>query len=1407
MVIDIPQELCEQKSLFKDVASLETWDEILSNEQRAHLMKFLPTFPENDSLRKRQVIRDLFNGSNFKFGNPVDNFHKKLKDGLLSPEMAKMTSALSRAKHREYVYQQQHYFYKLLQEILISRKRLLEAAALLPPDQPVRMERIQPKPMLNSIEQRTKRKYLRELQELREEVGELATSSEDENYPEGAPPKLTKRQKRQMMQLEVSLNSDAGCVMSTLAPKSNTSGPNSSSALFARSISPFELTEETYREMLINHKRRRMENEFHPELDVRGITLHEVGVRTNVPKRSTSRPELSTKKKGSKEKEKPDKKKSSGASTVSLLISNTSTAEPFQEKEVKNSCTLESHMLISPKIEPCSPPAEPAFNDHIPTEAEFNDGLAMECDANTEPELEFSLSRTSAPSLAQGIHASFFGLLRDLMCATSDTKVTLAKLEEKVQSWQESPFSALNEWFGLNINWSELVHSALKFLSGEMSALLPENFIPFIDHKDRTQIWCWAGEGRDSDDILTPLTQHWLEIRQDEETIADSSDAIPGSPLPARVHTNWAVRPTTEDEKTLYRDQERFRYENPHKAFTFSMHSYEAVVGPVKGVYGKDAGMNKAREHSLLISDRPPFVTILSLVRDAAARLPNGEGTRADICELLKDSQFLAPATDSQIHTVVSGALDRLHYEKDPCVKYDVNRKMWIYLHRNRTEEEYERIHHAQATAAKTKKVVQKSKVKQVKNKTSSRPASSLSTASTDSLLSLDLVNPSVNSSSALPTPAVSTSSAAPSPRTGANSPRVIGNQHSPKVASTVQITSTLPILQPSVPKQPCITSSTMFHPLSNIGDHTLTSVVPSLNSANLPILGRSTSVPVTLSASIKVETPDLTRTASSNETMITSPFIMPSSQNSLCPTSVSSLSSPKSVLSGVSSAQLVNITQVQLVSGTGGPQPTGPIMAQAATTKMSSGTVLAHLTSPHPPKTVGAIMALQAAAAAAKAVTVNTQAIGTVKLVPSGLTQTQTCATLAGRPLTTSMVAHSVSSAAIQGMPTIVIKQEGSHQHVTSSHATKAAMASSKPVVARIISPPQVVSVGNLIASTLAATQKQGNQLQGGTTTIKIQGSNLIRPLGGKPSHLNMLQTSAATVAQNTLPRLAIVSQSSTANLIPVSGTTVTTQPKLVATSSGQIGIVTSQLTTQQATLSNVTKPTILTTPAGIKIVSATAAPSVSLAQLTGKTTQAVMVTTKQQTPSSVTVTMGTSVAGTQNLILTGGMQSSSPTVVIASQRAIKPAQTVVMAPGGTSPTVVMATQPSLRPLAATAVTSVNMKAIQGVKVIPVTQATVGTKGKVQPVFARIITPPASLTLRPGLTAAAAAQQGIGVIHAMAHVPTAAISSATAAALSAVRTPTPPKLAQATIIRVQSPQTSLTPTILHPDRLSKEPQ
>ena len=37
----------------------------------------------------------------------------------------------------------------------------------------------------------------------------------------------------------------------------------------------------------------------------------------------------------------------------------------------------------------------------------------------------------------------------------------------------------------------------------------------------------------------------------------------------------------------------------------------------------------------------------------------------------------------------MSGALDRLHAEKDPCVKYDITRKLWVYLHRVRSVEEF----------------------------------------------------------------------------------------------------------------------------------------------------------------------------------------------------------------------------------------------------------------------------------------------------------------------------------------------------------------------------------------------------------------------------------------------------------------------------------------------------------------------------------------------------------------------------------------------------------------------------------------------------------------------------------------------------------------------------------------------
>lgn len=154
-----------------------------------------------------------------------------------------------------------------------------------------------------------------------------------------------------------------------------------------------------------------------------------------------------------------------------------------------------------------------------------------------------------------------------------------------------------------------------------------------------------------------------------------------------RLKTNKNMQTIRKPSKAwvrCYAEQEQKRYENPTKPWLYyNPDETTSIVAPVLRKMGQ--ATNKAREHNALKRDRPPYVTILCLVRDAAARLPDGVGTRADICALLRCSQYLEKKSlDSQINSVVSGALDRLHYENDPCVKYDSEKRLWIYLHKNR---------------------------------------------------------------------------------------------------------------------------------------------------------------------------------------------------------------------------------------------------------------------------------------------------------------------------------------------------------------------------------------------------------------------------------------------------------------------------------------------------------------------------------------------------------------------------------------------------------------------------------------------------------------------------------------------------------------------------------------------------
>ena len=86
--------------------------------------------------------------------------------------------------------------------------------------------------------------------------------------------------------------------------------------------------------------------------------------------------------------------------------------------------------------------------------------------------------------------------------------------------------------------------------------------------------------------------------------------------------------------------QEAERYKNPEKPWVYyNFDGTTSIVGPV--VKKKPPQSQKPREHAQLHSTRPSIVTLLCLARDAAARLPDAVGTRADILELIQHSQYL----------------------------------------------------------------------------------------------------------------------------------------------------------------------------------------------------------------------------------------------------------------------------------------------------------------------------------------------------------------------------------------------------------------------------------------------------------------------------------------------------------------------------------------------------------------------------------------------------------------------------------------------------------------------------------------------------------------------------------------------------------------------------------------------
>ncbi|XP_022743419.1 uncharacterized protein LOC111294393 [Durio zibethinus] len=268
----------------------------------------------------------------------------------------------------------------------------------------------------------------------------------------------------------------------------------------------------------------------------------------------------------------------------------------------------------------------------------------------------------------------------------------------------------------------ELVRGALTIFSSTTAPLGAKAWKALTLYSKSNKSWSWIGPvaikphnhmkeavssaawGLPSRTLLKLVNcfADWLKIAQESLQKIGDLPAPPLTLMHRTVNVNERLREVRprkmvatisqcpKEIRDYFRKEEAIRYFIPERAFSYTaLDGRKSTVAPLRRCSGKPS--LKCRKHFMLKADRPPNITVLSLARDAAARLPAGMGTRADVCVLIRDSQYIVEEiSEEQLNQVVSGALDRLHYEHDPCVQFNGERRLWFYLHGEREEDDFE---------------------------------------------------------------------------------------------------------------------------------------------------------------------------------------------------------------------------------------------------------------------------------------------------------------------------------------------------------------------------------------------------------------------------------------------------------------------------------------------------------------------------------------------------------------------------------------------------------------------------------------------------------------------------------------------------------------------------------------------
>lgn len=95
----IPFELYDLSGL-EDILSMDVWNDVLTEDERLGLTKYLPDMDQEHFMR---TMKELFTGSNFHFGVPINKLFEMLKGGLCEPRVSLYRQGLGFfQKHQHY---------------------------------------------------------------------------------------------------------------------------------------------------------------------------------------------------------------------------------------------------------------------------------------------------------------------------------------------------------------------------------------------------------------------------------------------------------------------------------------------------------------------------------------------------------------------------------------------------------------------------------------------------------------------------------------------------------------------------------------------------------------------------------------------------------------------------------------------------------------------------------------------------------------------------------------------------------------------------------------------------------------------------------------------------------------------------------------------------------------------------------------------------------------------------------------------------------------------------------------------------------------------------------------------------------------------------------------------------------